>query len=526
MNNISIFISTHKDFNEYIYPLNDMYTILSQQNIFFDHNSIYLNDEFTNKYNILYSEGCSLYYLYKNPSLINDYIVHFHYRRYFENFLNNENDIIDYINKYGCVVCEPWIHENGNLNSLYNDFGKTEVNKLLSILDKYKEYKHAIDFWKTSKYHNCYNIFAMKKNDFLEMCHFCFEVLEIYCKMNNFNSNSDVDNLNIKCEWLDKRRICAYFLECLTNIFYLYKFGTDLYTRKIIYTEPFNDDNNIKCCVLSLQKKNDKLNEWINYYLNKLKFNHIFLIDNNDIAERISNNIDNVTIIPFNDISFKNKSFWMQNVSYKYAFNYIRELDYDYIFVCDSDEFLLLKQHNNIQNFIKDQIINKGLNWLEIYWDVYDDNDIIYLKDEKETLLSTYTRQQSVCKPFDNEHNECSQVKSIYKITNELDFSNCAHKLNNELINKGLYNKEQKCDPDVAVINHYRTRCLEWYLQTKVKELYFSIITDWYCTDALEGYALFNHITSYKLEKFFEIYKNIFGEEYKNKKYIYDKYNQ
>lgn len=282
----------------------------------------------------------------------------------------------------------------------------------------------------------------------------------------------------------------------------------------------------MKTCVISIQKANDKLDEWINHYLN-LGFSHLFIIDNNDFENRISNTkYDNVTIIPYNNVSFKEHSFWAQNVSYEYSYKYIKYLNFDYVYICDSDEFLILKHHNNISDFIQEEMINKGYDWLSIYWDVYDDNDIVYLEDEKDTLINTYTRQQSIWKPFDNKQNECSCVKIIAKCKNEFNVSACAHGIDSKLIENKIYGEEHILDPNIAVINHYRTRCLEWYIATKVKELYFSVATNWHCTDALEGYALFNHITPYKLEKFFKLYKQYIGEEYPNKDQMILKYNK
>ena len=281
----------------------------------------------------------------------------------------------------------------------------------------------------------------------------------------------------------------------------------------------------MKTCVLSLQRCNDRLDEWINHYLN-LGFSHIFIIDNNNIENKIPNTkYENVTIIPYNNVSFKEHSFWAQNVSYGYAYIYIGYLQFDYMFVCDSDEYLILKKHNNINDFIQEEIIDKGYDWLSIYWNIYDDNDIIYLKDEKDTLINTYTRQQSVSKPYDYRANECSWTKIIVKCKPELVIGNGSHTILERLINTA-YGPEHVLDPNIAVLNHYRTRCLEYYISTKVKELYFSIATDWYCTDALEGYALFNQITPYKLEKFFELYKQYLGKEYPNKEEMIIKYSK
>jgi len=60
-----------------------------------------------------------------------------------------------------------------------------------------------------------------------------------------------------------------------------------------------NVNYDINPAVLVLTK-GVKLQEWITHYLN-LGFEHIFVLDNNDVPLTINN--PNVTIIPYNNVS-------------------------------------------------------------------------------------------------------------------------------------------------------------------------------------------------------------------------------
>ena len=233
-NELSIFIATHKQFDDSIFPNKSIYTILSTDSNFksSNHNVIYISNTFTKYWKEQYSEGAHMHYLYTHSNLINDYIVFYHYRRYFINFINNENKIIELINKYKCIVVEPeqsfWGTKGKLLNNineaLHVNFDENSINIIKNIIEiDYPEiFPVYLYYISSNKFYNR-NIFAMKKNDFLEMCIFVFDIL------NKYKLYNDKENYCI----FGTYRFYAYLLEHLTCLFYLYKFGTNLYTERL-----------------------------------------------------------------------------------------------------------------------------------------------------------------------------------------------------------------------------------------------------------------------------------------------------
>ena len=227
INNISIFVAAHKQFDEYIYPMNDIYTIIYQNNLHFEHKSISLNeDEFTQRYAKLYSEGCALHYLYTHPELIKDYIVFYHYRRYFTDFINHEDKLIEYIDKYDCLVPEPTLLRCCNYGELSHNISYEPVKTFLNIIKiNYPEYISDINKWKYDTIHYGYNIFGMKKENFLKMCDFCFNILSKLCEEFNLTEDKDILISPIKCNKFNKYRLIGYFLEHLTHLYYKHNFS-------------------------------------------------------------------------------------------------------------------------------------------------------------------------------------------------------------------------------------------------------------------------------------------------------------
>lgn len=231
LDNLRIFIAAHhNNFDESVFPFNDMYYIIHQNELEFKHKTIYLNDSFTKKFSTLYSEGCAMHFLYKNPKYLKEYVVFYQYGKYFINFFNHEEDIISLIDKRGCLVSNPWIHHPNNYQQFCCDVSVDVVNVFLDIINQnYPEYSETVNEWKECQNHYCFNIFSMKKTDYLEMCEFCFTILYKLAKHYNLNSNNNIFSSDIKVNHFDKTRILGYFLEHLTHMYYKYKFKDNIF---------------------------------------------------------------------------------------------------------------------------------------------------------------------------------------------------------------------------------------------------------------------------------------------------------
>ena len=132
-----------------------------------------------------------------------------------------------------------------------------------------------------------------------------------------------------------------------------------------------------------------------------------------------------------------------------------------------------------------------------MHWVCYDDNDIIYKKDLKyNTLIENYPN--IVKKQWIN-----NDYKSITKI-------NIGTYLGIHYHNH-LPSRDNLIDKDIAHIKHYRTQCLEEYIDKIVLRKCWD--NKWwyeYGKKTIQVYFNYNKITNEKLDAF---------------KYFYNKYN-
>ena len=231
----------------------------------------------------------------------------------------------------------------------------------------------------------------------------------------------------------------------------------------------------MKTCILAVQRYENlkDIDEWVNYHLH-LCFDQIFLLDNNDENDPINYNHEKVVILSVNDIKAEvGDSIW-QCEAYNRGFNYIKELKkYDWVAVIDIDEFIYLKKHANIQDFIQKECINKGLTNIELLWQLYNDNNILYHKDSFDGhILDTYKCYFNPNVNFANTIYEFKNMKYftkfIGKITPELQYSTSPHYPAKELYDNHIYNWNL-CDTNIAVLKHYKYKSLEDFISGKCK---------------------------------------------------------
>lgn len=372
-NNLSIFIATHKLFNEYIYPMNDMYTIISQTDLDFDHNTISLsNDEFTKNFASFYGEGCAMHYLYEHQELIKDYIIFYQYRRYFPELINNESKIIEYIDKYGCINVLPEIYQLNNLFIFKHQINNGVVLIWLNIMKKnYPEYTDIVDDWASTRYFNNYNVFGMKKENFIEMCSFIFDVCQKLCEYFNVQKTEDIFKANIISMQFPLDRMIGFFIEQMTHIYYKYHFKNAKSIYYNFYCSKFADIN-FNTTVM-YYPTSDITSKWKNQY-DKLNFSKYYSINDNE------------------------------NVM-------IENLDTEYIFICNSNNLLYFDNYVNISHFIINELINKNYKSLTILGD--NGEQCILYEVDKKTNKKLITLNDYINQPAEH---ICD--KSIAKILN------------------------------------------------------------------------------------------------------------
>ena len=207
-----------------------------------------------------------------------------------------------------------------------------------------------------------------------------------------------------------------------------------------------DENKTMKIALIAIAKDEDNyINEWIDYNL-KLGFDKI-IIYMNDWDYVITN--DKVITIPFNGKA-------MQMPAYNHFVQ--NNIEYDWAAFFDIDEFLVLKKHKNIHDFINDY---KDYNGIAINWYLFGDNNLPKVFDNNYNVLSRFTRRESKL----NHH-----IKSILKLDKTVTFHH-PHNANKttvstdyKLIN-GPFNHNG--NDDIAQINHYFCKTKEEYIKKR-----------------------------------------------------------
>ena len=237
-NNIDIFICTHKDFDKVVN--NNVYSIVDSRNIDKTYNN--LTDKF-------YSELLQFFYVSENYKL-KDYVGFCHYRRYFA-FMDDIPNMDEVFKDCDIITARPR-EGNANMREEYKRFHNIEDLNIIEgiIEDKFPSYRNAMRTFLYGEIMFPYNMFIMKREDFLEYINFIKSVLDEYLKIvgtdivKRIEDNKEkylkdfYPNNTIEYQY----RIGGYLAERLTTVFILAKFKK-VTTYKVIITEEKYKEN-------------------------------------------------------------------------------------------------------------------------------------------------------------------------------------------------------------------------------------------------------------------------------------------
>jgi len=238
-----------------------------------------------------------------------------------------------------------------------------------------------------------------------------------------------------------------------------------------------NKKINMKNCdgdiVISCPIKNDNeyLMEFTEHYLN-LGFDKIYFYDNNDddainpkdvLKSYIITN--KVEIINYRNVPFRDK--W-------HRYNFLTNYNFSWVLFVDDDEFLELKKHKNIKEFLSS--FNSDVTKIAINNLHYGDNEKCYY--EKGNVQDRFKVPLALDSGTEN-FTFNSAIKSLLRKTNSFIQIN-AHSLKDD---NPYYNADNKKvllreywninDADVtydtAYIKHYNTKSLEEFVKCKMK---------------------------------------------------------
>jgi len=229
------------------------------------------------------------------------------------------------------------------------------------------------------------------------------------------------------------------------------------------------------------------IQEWITYH-HKLGFNNIIIYAND---WNYLNTSQGVKVIRFNGSCQQTKIY------NSFLNNYSK--DYNWVAFFDVDEFLVLKQHNNIQSFLTEY---EDCNAIGINWCIFGNNNHTKVINDNYNVLSRFTRRnKELYKP--NEH-----IKTIVKIPTSS--TQDIHNVNglwfnlNKEIRSGPFNSP--VDWSVAQLNHYFTKSDEEFLlkcnrgraDIETKRIYSEYL-DYLNANEIEDLTALNFFTQEKI---------------------------
>ena len=259
----------------------------------------------------------------------------------------------------------------------------------------------------------------------------------------------------------------------------------------------------IKPVIICIAKyEQDYIEEFVRYHLH-LGFDKIYLYDNEDVptyGKLLSKFGDNVVV---NHLPGKN---YVRAPQYEaiqqFTNNYVYTTDITHVCHIDIDEFIVLKKHNNIKDFIKEYIYD-GENGVMcagicMNWRYFGCSDQI--ENTKEPVTSRFTK----CEEKGNLHVKSIFHKEFYAYLNNPHniFTNNANypmKSASGKIVDGPYNED--IDLSVVQLNHYKSKTLEEfkYIRTRGRaDLYVNpdedIVTDFnfYNRNEIEDLTAYN----------------------------------
>jgi hypothetical protein len=184
-----------------------------------------------------------------------------------------------------------------------------------------------------------------------------------------------------------------YYIDFTFNIKYgnnniiKIKFFFFLYLHYVILISKFKKKNLIICICTVGKSENRYIKEYVEYYKN-YGIDKIFLYDNNNIdGERFQEVINQYVVQNF--VEIKNwrgiKSPQMMIYNDCYYNNYDK---YDWLIFNDIDEYIYLKNYNNVKIFLNEPRFKK-CEKIQLNWILFTDNNNIYY--ENKSLLERFT---------------------------------------------------------------------------------------------------------------------------------------
>ena len=232
-----------------------------------------------------------------------------------------------------------------------------------------------------------------------------------------------------------------------------------------------NQQIKVGLCVIG-KKENSYAHEFVIYY-KKLGYNHIFIYDNNDINDEkfediFSKELSENFISIINYRGYRGKRNKPQFDAYYDCYQRNHE-KYDWLSFFDFDEFLVLKNNSNIQQFLNQKKFDICDN-IKINWMIYSDNDLIYYEDKPVQERFTTPLPNNILnkhiKSTIRGHLKINYWKNMLNPHSSIVNVSCCSPNGTKIDYNSPYNYHP--NHDIAFIKHYETKTIEEYI-LKVK---------------------------------------------------------
>jgi hypothetical protein len=212
------------------------------------------------------------------------------------------------------------------------------------------------------------------------------------------------------------------------------------------------------------KKEHEYIEEFVKYHL-ALGFKYIYIYDNEDTPTyeiMLQAYKDNIKVIhlPFNNYNKPVQYIALDNFVDTYLFT----TEITHVAHIDIDEFIVLKKHKNICDFINEYIVG-DCQGICMNWRFFGSSGRTEKTNEPVTIRFT------MCEKNGNVH-----IKTLFKKDNLLKIENCHYVLfssgytkatNNTIVN-GPFNNN--IDFDVVQLNHYKSKTLPEFRYIRTRQ--------------------------------------------------------
>lgn len=231
------------------------------------------------------------------------------------------------------------------------------------------------------------------------------------------------------------------------------------------------------------KKEGDYIEEFVKYHL-ALGFKHIYLYDNEDTPtyeSLLHKYKDNMKVIHLPRNNFHKG---VQYIALEHFIKYYLVQDnITHVAHIDIDEFIVLKKHNNICDFISEYIVDDcqgiGMNWR-----------FFGSSGQTEQSIEPVTMRFTMCSQNGDQH-----IKTLFKTEHFLHYNSCHDvtlkkgyiKTTTRAIINGPFNPNPDCS--IIQLNHYKCKTLPEFKYIRTR-----------------GRADFNHAVPENVEESFKAY--------------------